>query len=121
MSRREGHLGDKGAQNKLRRMDKLADRQVLADLATVMDKPEGRRIVWHIYDELCLGVSAVEDTSNRAHLLNGRKNVGVDLMLLAQRACPEKWVLAYQEALTSKKRDDLLRRSAAATTEESNA
>lgn len=78
----------KAEQRALHRRERLDN-----DLRAIMSRPEGRRFVCRLIDEIC-GVSSGSFSNDKAEMafIAGRRDVGITLMREAQRVAPAEYV-----------------------------
>lgn len=113
MSKR-GDLLDERQNAADRRRQAFEQQQATDDLLALLALPLGRRVLWRILDGRC-GLHAASWTGNRAtDYREGRRAVGIELMLECQDVAPQLFALMVAEAFTSRA-DQAVERKAAAT------
>jgi hypothetical protein len=114
-------LASERAQAMLRAEDeRLADR-VRSDLVAVLSTPEGRRFVWDLLDEKAgtFGPSFVGEPHSTSYN-EGRRSVGLGLLVRCQQHAPDLYVQALQEQLAEARARQATREAAEVAAEESN-
>lgn len=106
MSRKAGVLGNPVAQDRLRKHEKLRQAIRDADTRAVMGTAGGRRFVWALLAGRTnsFSVSYTGEALGTAHN-EGRRAVGLELMVELQALCPEAYVLMLQEAMSAQSED----------------
>lgn len=111
MSRR-GIAGSERAQRVLRQAEKRLARQREDDLRELLSLPAGRRFVWRLVDEIA-GVHGTTFTGNsQTFHLEGRRSVGIDLMLEIQRLDPGLWLQVVADRMQQLRDDQAHKRAA---------
>jgi hypothetical protein len=120
--KKQGHLGDEEAQNRLRQREKLKTRQLVDDSVALMSTGAGRRFVYDLIHERCGWGSETFTGNSQTFHLEGMRSVAVRLAKDLQEWCPEAWVRMVAEAIESKKSDDIHHNAAVeAATQETDA
>ncbi len=78
------------------------------DLATIMAMPEGRRYVFRLIDEVCGVFKPSYTGSSETYLREGKRAVGIAVMLEVQTKCTAQYVEMIKEAFNLKERDKLV-------------
>ena len=83
------------------RPEDLARTQARLDLKEVMGTPAGRRLMRHIIDARCQpgATSFAGEETHRAAFVEGRKDVGRELLGWCRRDCPQLWAQMVAEGL----------------------
>jgi hypothetical protein len=72
--------------------DVLRESQARADLRAVLGTPAGRRYIVRLVEERCLLRQKIWTASAEIHLLEGRRQVGIDVMNEAARWAPDLYL-----------------------------
>ncbi len=72
-----------------------------ADLRAVLQRPEGRRLVWRLVETECgtFGPSFAPGDPLATAYGEGRRSLGIALMEEARRVAPREWVEAMGEVI----------------------
>lgn len=108
-----GIASNEEAQARLRSREERREQQEREDLRAVLRTIEGRRLVWRFIDDVAgaFSRSYVGDTTGTI-FNEGRRSIGLALMVEAQRASHADYVHMMAEALQSKQEDEMHRRDA---------
>lgn len=92
------------------------------DLRAVLGAPEGRRFVWRVIEELCgaFSPSFTPGEPETTAFKEGKRHVGLKLVLEGQGAAPSEYVHMMGEALRSRNEEERERRGAAASDAETD-
>ena len=101
--RKQGIAGNEAAQNRLRNEEKLRLSQLNADMKKVMATPEGRRLIWHFLDNTAAVFSGSFTGNSETFFREGRRDVGISIMKLAQSVDPDAYVAMLQEQLATRR------------------
>ena len=99
-ARKAGPLSDAERQAAARKRAKLALLTESSDLKWLLSDPRGRRFFWALLNRACgvFAASFAGDPLATAHN-EGRRRVGIELMLRAQREQPRLYALGLEESL----------------------
>jgi len=112
VSRRRGITASEAAQNLLRNREEDALAQAAADLKSVMSTEAGRRFVWGLIEDAGAFAPSFTGTAATTDFNEGRRSVGLGLMVAAQRDATDLYVTALQEQLAAKRVDAQTREAA---------
>lgn len=86
-----------------------ADRQLQLDqdLRNALATPTGRRLLWNLIDERAAahGLTFSQEQTHTAAFLEGKRAVGLELLLDCQRVAPSDYVHMLSEALERREQD----------------
>lgn len=110
------------AQAILAELQERYERQQKDDLRAVLSTPEGRRLVWRIVDEIA-GVhgKAFHGSPEVALHAEGRRSVGIDLMLAVQTLDPTLWQQVIADRMNALREEQEHKRAAEEAAEKENA
>ena len=111
-----GHLSDEKTQRRERDRRRYLDQQRVSDLGAVLSTPQGRRFVWDLLANRCLVFSRVP-TGPDGIRLEGRRDVGIDLMEYAQANHGRAYLSMVQERFAAEAEDQIHRADARARAE----
>lgn len=92
-------------------------RQAKEDVRAQLSTPQGRRFLWRVIDEIAKAqaASAVPGTCESTHetaYREGRRSIGLELLLEAQRLEPSEFVHMLAEATERREKERLAREQA---------
>jgi hypothetical protein len=96
------------------------DHQRAEDIRVVLRRSEGRRLLWRLIDEIA-GATSLSFQPGDSHVTafrEGRRDVGLTVMSLAQQVDPANYGLMVAEAFALSAQDKLLMERAAEEAEE---
>jgi hypothetical protein len=80
----------------------------------VLGTPAGRRFLWWLLDDVCGLHSGTFTGTSETFYREGRRSVAIDVLKFVQRAAPDAYSLAVQEALSAAREAALHREDAEA-------
>jgi hypothetical protein len=105
VSRKSGLLDNENAQALLRNRERDAATLAAADIRAVMSTQQGRRFVWSLIESAGVYAPSFTGAAETTAFNEGRRSVGIGLMVAAQRDVPDLYVIALQEQLAAKRLD----------------
>lgn len=110
------HLSNEKAQRREKERDMFLSQQRIADMGAVLSTPEGRRFIWNLLASHCYVFSKVP-TGPDGIRIEGRRDVGIDLMADAQANHPSAYLTMVTERFTAEIDDQTHRKDARAEPE----
>jgi hypothetical protein len=91
---------DPAAQEEMQKYEKLQEEQYRSDLKTVMETPQGRRVLYRVVFQLAAVESlSYTGSSEQTFFREGRRDVGISLMRELQDELPEQYLTMLSEAV----------------------
>jgi hypothetical protein len=114
-------LASEAAQAMLRADDDRLAARTRSDLTAVLSTPEGRRFVWDLLDDKAgtFGPSFVGEPHATSYN-EGRRSVGLGLLVRCQQYAPDLYVQALQEQLAEARARQATQDAAEVAAQESN-
>lgn len=84
----------------MQKYEKLQEEQYRSDLKTVMETPQGRRVLYRVVFQLAAVESlSYTGSSEQTFFREGRRDVGISLMRELQDELPEQYLTMLSEAV----------------------
>jgi hypothetical protein len=106
---KEGYLGNREAQGRLRGREKLKEEVRRADLAVIMVLPEGRRFMYDLVFERCRLMGIYDGQDSGIYRSEGRRSLGAELCLELQAQHTDMYILMVTERMRSQVEDSVVR------------
>jgi hypothetical protein len=119
-SKKRGYLGDEAAQNRLRKLEQLRERQADGDLKALMLRPEFRRWSLQFLEDVCGVFSETFTGTSETFHREGKRAAGITLLQSIQRLAPDEYVRALGEEMERRRREQTTKDDAVKAAEESD-